>query len=172
MAENFGKQITIDEASAYFKRYVNIRNKNCKMLKGLRRLDDEAKRFYTGRLGASDPVAEDLMFVFDPESVKRLLADMEKKKCDSLVIFMGTRNETNPDLGESNGRPTLIVFPAKKGEVKRAIGYTLSNLAEEHPGSGGTGGSGGSGIRMRRTSTGVTTKIPEFIPEDSIYPFI
>lgn len=169
MSNKFGQQITRAEGSAYFTRYIRLRHKHCNGLKTHLGQDLEAKRFYTGRLKASSPTLEDVVYVFDEESLTRLLADIRAGGHNSLMVFVGTRDEVDATQGETTGRPTVLLFPARKSEKNGRALYELSSNGEEHPGSGGTGGTGASGIVVREENGLLHADIPEVLYEDGFH---
>lgn len=166
MTNNYGQRISRTEGSAYFKRYVSIRNRLCKKIKTLLQGDPEGQRFFTGRLNATDPAGEDLVYLFNPDSLKRLLDVIQTGKYDSLFVFVGTRDDVDPDQGETNGRPTLLLFPAKQVPSANGTAFEISGDGEEHPGSGGTGT---SGIMIRDASGNITASIPDVLYEEGFH---
>jgi len=134
---NFGRSITHAEANDYFLRYVEVKRKYGEKLREFLKDDPNAQRFFCGRHGAA-PEMEDWAFVFDPESVKRLKEVMDSSGANAIIIFQGIRNKESIDpADESDGRPTLLLFPAFYSEKEGNGNYDISNMGEEHPGTGG-----------------------------------
>jgi hypothetical protein len=177
MSSRFGKAISREEGSAYFTRYIRLRNRHGEALKKYFEGDPEASRFYAGRIKVQDPVLEDVVFVFDADSVKRLLEQIQSGSFDSLMVFMGTHDEVDLAQDESSGRPTVLLFPARKEAKEGKFQYTLSLMGEEHPGSGVSGGRGGGGTGLKgivvETVNGqVESKIPDVLHEDGFHSFM
>jgi hypothetical protein len=139
-AESFGRRITHGDAKAYFDRYIAMKKKHGVNLRSSLEDDLDAQRFFCGRHG-QDPALEDWYYVFDRDSFSRLMKLIEDTGADSLVIFSGIRNkEQNDQPEESDGRPTLLVFPAKFIPTVGEGDYEIGTEGEEHPGSGGRNG--------------------------------
>jgi len=170
----FGGHIPQADAQRMYLNFYKIKKRSLSLIQQSFTNDNEALRYHGGRykqpLGAAPGQGYscsflDMSFVFDRQSINRLMNPSSGDTPDGIIIFMGARNqedsvgETTDEAGkvtgtcctDVDGRPTLLAFPfTYQGGVQPTLDNQYSaNLViamddgEEHPGTGGGGGGGG-----------------------------
>jgi hypothetical protein len=175
-ANRLGKPIKREDADVLFTRFLEIKAAAVPLIReALAEIDDEelrnqAMRYYCGREG-SEARNEDLAYIFDKESLTKILVRILSSKANAFVLFHGARGEEEGS-DDKPGRPTLMLFPCMLKEVQtmNRSEYTVTNLlddGEEHPGTGGS--STGS---TRRTPPGQPIPVPEEFETGDIHPLV
>jgi len=144
----YGQPVDRPNAHRHFGLFIGVKKRSHGKIKGILNGDDEAIRYYCGKPN-TDPVREDLAYIFDKDSLRTILEKLNKNEAHGVAIFNGVRSQTDSEIEKTgtysdvNGRPTLMIFPFKYTVPERKdIDSDLKILLDdgsEHPGTGGTG---------------------------------
>ena len=174
-ADRLGGPISRDDANVLFTRFLEIKDVATPLIRDALRgiandeLRNQAMRYYCGREGLP-PLNEDLAYIFDKESLTKIMVRILESKANAFVLFHGARGEEEGS-DDVPGRPTLMLFPCMLHEVQTAnrSEFVVTNLledGEEHP---GTGGSSDDGEAQR---PGESIPVPERFETGDIHPLI
>lgn len=174
MPNTYGGPISKENANRLFKNYAEIKKRAVTTIVNSSLGDDkQAMRYYCGRMNETR-VTDDLCFVFDRESLERLMEKLNASSSDGIVIFNGSRDQKDSPgkvegtFTDVDGRPTLMMFPFKyenKDQPSEMLKISLSD-GEEHPGTG-TGSGGGTGITT--LADRIATILPDTVPGVNIH---
>ena len=157
LSNSYGRSISKADSNRHFDLLMKIKERWHEKLKDVLKDDPEALRYYCGK---ENDFKTDLCFVFDKDVIKGLRDKLDKNEADGLVIFSGVREQsdslidgTKDQYSDTNGRPTLMIFPyvmsspeSAKGEFKLKV-MNDDDEGYEHPGTGGKPGGGGGIVK-------------------------
>lgn len=182
----WGQSIKRPDANRMYKNFYKIKKRALSPLGTTFKEDCEDHRYHAGLVKDKGCSFLDYVYVFDIRNLLPLLVDEHgKPKVNGIVIYNGTRDKEDskttpfdakkPTFNDTDGRPTLIVFPFKYETVDDKIfddkhAATLHVLLDddglEHPGTGGGGGS----IVGAGGSNGIEAKALDPQPGDTFLP--
>lgn len=143
--EKFGRAISEADAQTIFNRWMSIKERCWQKINDALTGDEEAQRYYCGRPG-KPKASEDWAFVFDRECIQLLLDNMDEAGADCAFFFHGAKGAKDSQPTEPggppdpDGRPTLMLFPAKYHEVNGAEEEEFTIFRDrgiQYPGTGG-----------------------------------
>lgn len=172
MARDYGRQVTRTEANRHYKMYANVKTRAREKIRAAMKGDSESLRYYTGDDGTG--LKEDTAYIFDKNSLKKILDMLNKGEADGVAVFNGIRaksDSVDPVSGgfsDVDGRPTLLIFPYKNKPSAQVTEPDLQILLDdgsEHPGTGG------GGTRLNGSAT-QDDELPEVFTSVQVLPFI